>query len=454
MTGKYRSPAGSGQPPVAIDGATLARLVSELTPLVGARLQKLRRQPGAALLLDFRHEGQTWRLRLDWSAEARLHLVEGPPPPAPTTPPSGLFRKLRKTLTGALLDGLGSAGTAAALRFARGTWRAHLWLDCAPPALTLLDEAGKVVVSSHPRRRKPGSLLPLPAAAAAAVGGFPTHRRVAAAFAAGSEVRERAARKATRKALKKARRLLANLERDAEKCRASVARTADAELLKTVLHRIERGQAEVLVEDLQVPEAPPRRIALDPALGPSANLQRLFLKARKGRRGLAHLAPRLEAAQAAVEALERRLASDDLLAPGPAQPAPVRKGPERSEPFARYRAKDGRELWVGRNAKANDAMLRRAKGNDQWLHVRDGTGSHVIVRRAKGDSSQEALLDAATLAVHFSKLRGSAQADVRLARVKDLRKVKGVPGKVIVQREQTLRLRFEPARLERLLRDR
>ncbi len=442
----------------------LPTLISELGPLLGAQLQKLRRSGPQELVLQLRLPGATHFLLLSWEpGVARLHLCARPEGAA-GLPADGFVRRLRQELKGARLLGAccSLAGDAVWLEFERaGQPRCLLQRFEAPTArMWLLGPEHRPLAAQRPRRGERGKAWPLPEDACharqveAGPEAFATHRRVAARYAEhGARLRQAAAQKQGRKVLKKAQRLLANLERDAARCRESLDRAADAELLKAELQRVPRGASEIWLRDPVQPEAPARRLPLDPALSASANLQKLFRKAKKGRRGLEHLRPRLEEARRKVEERQAALASGGLpdAVPVPqASPASARKDAAR-QPYGVYTARDGRKLWVGRNARANDAMLRQARGNDQWLHVRGLGGSHVIVRRTRGDASQEALLDAATLAAHFSKARGHPQVDVRLAYVKDLRKVKGVPGKVTVQRETTMRLRFEPDRLRRLL---
>lgn len=112
-------------------------------------------------------------------------------------------------------------------------------------------------------------------------------------------------------------------------------------------------------------------------------------------------------------------------------------------------------MLVARDRRENDELtFRIARGNDYWLHVLGWPGSHVIVRIPAGKSpSSDTLLDAAHLAVHFSKVRGTDFAEVICAQRKNVRRVKGAgPGKMNYSGATTLRVRVEPERLRRLLR--
>jgi predicted ribosome quality control (RQC) complex YloA/Tae2 family protein len=112
----------------------------------------------------------------------------------------------------------------------------------------------------------------------------------------------------------------------------------------------------------------------------------------------------------------------------------------------------GLALLVGRGAAENDATTRMARGNDLWLHVRGQAGAHVVVRLGGAQADQDSLLDAATLAVHFSDARGEPQVEVACTRAKYVKKARGAaPGAVTYSQERMLHLRTEPARLARLL---
>ena len=82
----------------------------------------------------------------------------------------------------------------------------------------------------------------------------------------------------------------------------------------------------------------------------------------------------------------------------------------------------------------------------------DAPGAHVVVLLRGRPVLEATLLDAATLAAHFSPLAGEGQVDVTYTRVKNVRKPRGAaPGLVFVADARTFRVRVEPERLARLL---
>ncbi len=117
-------------------------------------------------------------------------------------------------------------------------------------------------------------------------------------------------------------------------------------------------------------------------------------------------------------------------------------------------AADGGRILVGRGADRNDELtFQVARGSDLWLHARDVPGAHVILLLQPGRApTEQALLDAATLAAHHSNARGEAQVDVGYTLRKHVRKPpKSRPGTVTYSGLKTIRVRLEPERLTRLL---
>jgi predicted ribosome quality control (RQC) complex YloA/Tae2 family protein len=211
-------------------------------------------------------------------------------------------------------------------------------------------------------------------------------------------------------------------------------------------------------------------LALDPALPPRENMERLYRRYRR----IAESAARVEARAAEVRArLDETVALLAELEEAPlpalarlerearrlgaaprARRAPRRRDDEPASPFRTFRSVAGLPILVGRGASGNDQLtVRVAKGNDVWLHARGRPGAHVVLRLGKGASpDQESLLDAAHLAAHFSDARGEAAPEIVYTRAKHVRKAKGsAPGAVTYSQEKGMALRVEPGRVARLV---
>lgn len=114
---------------------------------------------------------------------------------------------------------------------------------------------------------------------------------------------------------------------------------------------------------------------------------------------------------------------------------------------------NGWYILVGRDANENDELLRHhVKGSDMWLHVRDFPGGYVFIKNRPGKTVPlEILLDAANLAVYYSKARNAGKTDLYYTHVKYLRRAKNGPkGLVLPTHEKNLCIEPDKKRLEKL----
>ena len=110
-------------------------------------------------------------------------------------------------------------------------------------------------------------------------------------------------------------------------------------------------------------------------------------------------------------------------------------------------------ILIGRDANENDELLRHyVRGSDLWLHVRDFPGGYVFIKNRPGKTVPlEILLDAANLAVYYSKARNAGKTDLYYTYVKYLRRAKNGPkGLVLPTHEKNLCITPDKKRLERL----
>ncbi len=110
---------------------------------------------------------------------------------------------------------------------------------------------------------------------------------------------------------------------------------------------------------------------------------------------------------------------------------------KKPQPF-KFIAPDGTEILVGKNNFQNDRLtFKIAAPDDLWLHTKNITGSHVIVRSS--NVSDETLLLAAQIAAHFSKAQNSSKVPVDYVQCKFVKKPSGAkPGFVIFTNQRTL----------------
>lgn len=268
-------------------------------------------------------------------------------------------------------------------------------------------------------------------------------------------------------------RKLDGLRRQAALARDPAALRREADLILAYAHG---PSAALPILEVPDPEDATRTVTIvrDPTLPPHVQSERLYREARRLEDGRAVAETRLRDAEQAVldlDATRDAFAADDLTATrqhlerlGVLQPLRPR-APDAAtqklrkltggENYRRFRTGEGLDVLVGRDDRQNDRLTTRvAKGDDVWMHVGRGyAGSHVLIRVPKGrTASLESLLDGATLAVHFSKVRGAATEEVIYTAARNVRKSKGLPpGRVLATRTRSIRVRLEPDRLQRLL---
>ncbi|PHX87648.1 MAG: hypothetical protein CK536_04855 [Synechococcus sp. Baikal-G1] len=218
----------------------------------------------------------------------------------------------------------------------------------------------------------------------------------------------------------------------------------------------------------------------DPSREQVAEAQALYRRARKLRRSVAAITPRIGAHQQRIEQLEASLTYLDQLllveqvSPAPAQApsqarhqapglgsAPLlaqleeleldsqsllapRLGNRRQrrsgsaspasgqvQPLELELA-SGLRVQVGRNHRQNAWIsLQQARRGDLWFHAQECPGSHVVLKTSLAPGGEGDLQVAADLAAHFSRARGNRRVPVVMVATDQLQRIAGAgPGTV------------------------
>jgi predicted ribosome quality control (RQC) complex YloA/Tae2 family protein len=233
------------------------------------------------------------------------------------------------------------------------------------------------------------------------------------------------------------------------------------ELLTSSLHRITKGDRWVRVSDFFHDDAP-LDIELSPELSPSQNAGVYFERYKKARDGAGRVREEIANLRLTLSEIEKQRR---ILAEAAPSELLSRRGKRAGRPKKAARGGSPAEtpglsfdsgafrILVGRSARENEELLRVAvRGNDWWFHARDWPGAYVFVKTPQGKSLPlETMLDAANLAIHFSKGKASGAGDVYYTQVKYLKRIKGAKkGLVIPTREKNVRVRLDEARIEGL----
>jgi predicted ribosome quality control (RQC) complex YloA/Tae2 family protein len=448
-------------------------------------VQKVYQPHDEAISLEIRSQGKTRTLYCSADPEtARLHLRSKKPLNPPTPPP--FCQLLRARLEGARLERIEQVGDDRIVRLDMQrdgklvTLMAELTGRTAN--VILLDEAGAVRGLLRKGKLKVGETYVAPVAKSQTpgeAGAIRTDTQATEEFSISEELERRyqerdearararqldSIKAGLRKTLKRAVKRIEALEADLAKAERYREYNRYGELLKSHLGEIGKGATSITVPDYFDPALPELALPLDPAKSPHGNLDDYFRKYKKYQNAQKAIRPRLQAAQAEAATLRERLVALDredtltsLAVQVPShreQPTQTaRKKTDHAKPFLRFASETGDAILVGRNSRENEELtFGLARSHDLWLHASGAPGSHVVLRLEKGaELRKESLLDAATLALHYSDLRKSGQGEVLYAYRKHVRKPRGSkPGLVTVTQDKRLFLKLDRKRLARL----
>ncbi len=101
---------------------------------------------------------------------------------------------------------------------------------------------------------------------------------------------------------------------------------------------------------------------------------------------------------------------------------------------------DDYKVLIGRNSKENQALLKIAKSNDIWMHIRDIPSSHLIIKTDKQNLPDSVIEKAAKLCVDFS-LKKAGDYDVDYTKRKFVKIQEG--SNVEYDKYKTIRVRKE-----------
>ncbi|MDF2456565.1 MAG: RNA-binding protein, partial [Cytophagaceae bacterium] len=177
----------------------------------------------------------------------------------------------------------------------------------------------------------------------------------------------------------------------------------------------------------------------------------LYKKSKKRQTERANMLARLEQLQSLKEHLAKELdtvlsAEARLLLSLQEKYLPVsvetkKSKEETNAPEFKAYEYQGYQIFVGRNAKNNDQLTQQfAHKEDLWLHAKDVSGSHVIIKHKNNGVFPKPVIEkAAQLAAFYSKRKTDSLCPVMYTLKKHVRKVKGAaPGMVKVEKESVV----------------
>lgn len=271
--------------------------------------------------------------------------------------------------------------------------------------------------------------------------------------------------------LEKLRRKLALQEGDLLEAKKGEVYRIWGELLLAYPHEVKKGQKEVLLPDFD--GSGTVKVELAPHLGPIENAKILFKQYNKARKAEVHLQNLMADTRKEIEyletvklALERAETLEDLeeIVEELEQEGYMRSQAERKKREARkmrprsFCSVDGFKIYVGRNNKQNEYLtLRLADNQDLWFHAQGFPGTHVLLKvpphiKDINQIPDQAILDAALLAAHFSRGHEAEKLGVDYTYRSQVKKPRGSrPGMVIYENYWTVYVNPQDERLAEIL---
>ncbi|MGC1240952.1 MAG: NFACT RNA binding domain-containing protein [Chryseosolibacter sp.] len=220
-----------------------------------------------------------------------------------------------------------------------------------------------------------------------------------------------------------------------------------ADLIMANLHAIQGGSEKVVLENFYE-SGRKEEIRLKKDLSPQKNAEVFYRKAKNQHIEIERLESAVrqkqEELQTIREKMQRVEGVSDLktlralkaeFSPGEDDKKLTLALPYHEFIFMGYR------IWVGKNAQSNDTLtLKFSFKDDLWLHAKDVSGSHVLVKYQAGKNFPKDVIGyAASLAAFNSKRRNESLCPVIVTPKKFVRKRKGDPaGAVVVEREEVV----------------
>lgn len=227
-----------------------------------------------------------------------------------------------------------------------------------------------------------------------------------------------------------------------------------ADLLMANLHVLKGGEEKVIVPNFYYEDQRPEEIPLKKDLTPQKNAESYYRKAKNQHIEVDRLASAIAEKQEQIASMKNQIAAieeaDDLKklrVIGAAVSPVVEKSESVSLPYHEFHFR-GYRIWVGKHAEGNDVLtLKYGYKEDLWLHAKDVSGSHVLIKHQAGKKFPKDVIEyAASLAAYNSKRRNETLCPVIVTPRKFVRKRKGDPaGAVVVEREDVVMV--EPLRM-------
>lgn len=255
-------------------------------------------------------------------------------------------------------------------------------------------------------------------------------------------------------AIQRTKRRVENQKAELKECSEREKLKICGDLIMANMYAVSKGQGLLKAENFYEEGSPVVEIKLDKRLTPSGNAQKYYKEyrkldtAEKMLKGLiAQGEEEIRYLDSVYDALTRAQTEGDIMAlreelaeTGYAKRKRIKGKAPKALPPMEFELSHGYRVRVGRNNKQNDMLTcKESKKTDIWFHVKEITGSHVILDCGEETPPDEVIEEAAGIAAYFSKGRESSRVDVDYTRIRNVKKPNGAkPGMVIFVKNYTV----------------
>lgn len=202
------------------------------------------------------------------------------------------------------------------------------------------------------------------------------------------------------------------------------------DLISSNAWKIQRGAGEVTLENFY-DDMNPLTIPLDETKDGIQNAARYYKKYTKLKHAEKLLADRIEKNRNTIRYLDAMLYNlddaesidevdaiqaefrEDFLKKKYKGHKENKKKKKKEPEYLTFTSSEGFAMYVGRNNRQNQELtLKFARKDDLWFHVKNGPGSHVIVKTEGEEVGEATIYEGAALAAYYSRARQSAHVDV------------------------------------------
>ena len=227
------------------------------------------------------------------------------------------------------------------------------------------------------------------------------------------------------------------------------------DILTANLHRVQKGQVKVEVEDFYDEDMKTIEIPLSPLLSPQQNAAKFYKDYARMKTAEKELTRQLSLAREELQYLRSVL--DELNRAGTEQELEEIRAELQETGYVKadsgkkkmkqgklsplhFVSTDGYSIYVGRNNRQNEVLtFKSARKDDLWLHASKVHGSHVIIACAGVTPPDNTITQAAQLAAYYAETGGGQNIPVDVTPVKQVKKIpNGKPGMVIYHTYRTV----------------